>query len=287
SWRWIFWINLPIVLVGLSVVMALWRDPPVKAERTKIDKTGLILGLLGLTALVFGLMEGSGYGWRSPVIAGSLLFGLTGLIAFNYYEARHPGPLIDTTLFRNPAFTASLLNFMVTQVSKFVVAVFLPLYLQNKLGFSPFYAGLGIVIAVLPFPVLSVLAGSAADKYGSRPPVLWGLTATAIATAAIGAVLSLNTYLFLVPALLVWGLTMPYAMIPNTRVAMNTVPLDKQGEVSGVIMTIRLLGGTIGVTLGSVLLSLGIGYTAIFFAAAAMLLAAFAFSLPFFDRKTS
>ncbi|MTI43165.1 EmrB/QacA subfamily drug resistance transporter [Roseibium hamelinense] len=273
SWRWVFWINIPIVVGGVAIVCAIWEDQPRKEVRPQIDKIGLVLVLAGLTALVFALMEGQDYGWTSPVILGTLVVGLVGLVAFNAYELRQKAPLVDMALFKIPVFNASALIILATQYSKIVVAVFVPFFLQDEMNFSPVYAGLGMVIAVLPFPILSTTSGNAADKYGSRLPVLIGLAVTAAATGILGGLMLMKSYLVLAPVLLAWGLALPFAMIPGGRIAMNAVPMEKQGEVSGMVITIRLIGGTLGVTIGSLILSLGLGFPMIFIVSGVLLIA--------------
>jgi len=100
----------------------------------------------------------------------------------------------------------------------------------------------------------------------------------AVANILIGLVMLLNTYWALAPVLLMWGIFLPFAMIPTGRITANSVPRDKQGEVSGLIISARLVGGTLGVTLGSVLLAMGAGFTSIFVTMGVMIALACAYS---------
>ena len=173
-------------------------------------------------------------------------------------------PLIDVHLFRLRAFHASVLVILLTQMNKIVVAIFVPHFLQLDMKFSALAAGLATVVAVFPFPFLSAPAGKLGDRHGSRKPVLVALAVLALANIAIGTLTLAENYLVLAPALLVWGIALPFAMIPTGRITANAVPSEKQGEVSGLVITARLVGGTLGVTMGSVLLAMEAGFGSIF-----------------------
>jgi len=268
TWRWVFWINIPIVAGAATLACLFWRNPPGEIQRPVIDRIGLLLLLAGLTALIFGLMEGPDFGWAAPVILGCLAAGAIGLGAFTAYESKQEKPLIDVRLFRLKPFHASAMVILLTQMSKIVVAIFVPHFLQLDLKFSALWAGIGTVIAVVPFPLLASSAGKLSDKYGSRSLVLIALALAAIGTAMLGGAMVLQSYPALVPGLLLWGVSLPFAMIPTGRLTANAVPTEKQGEVSGLVITARLIGGTLGVTLGSVLMAVGAGFPSIFLAMA-------------------
>lgn len=264
TWRWVFWVNIPIVAAGSVLACLLWRAPSKEFTRPPVDSIGLVLLIIGLTALVFGLMEGPNFGWATTAILACLTAGLLGLFAFVAYEARQDVPLIDVNLFRLRAFHASLLVILLTQMNKIVVAIFVPHFLQLDMKYSALAAGFVTVLAVVPMPILSAPAGKFADKHGSRRPVLTALMLLALANAAIGSMMLLENYWALATSLVMWGVALPFAMIPSGRLSANAVPAEKQGEVSGLLITARLVGGTLGVTLGSVLLGMGAGFGPIF-----------------------
>ncbi len=272
SWRWVFWINIPIVAIGGTLACLFWRPPERdKTPQPDIDRIGLVLLIVGLTTLIFGLMEGPDYGWSRSFIVLSLLAGCVGLTAFVIHETRVDAPLIDVRLFKIHAFSASALVVLLTQMSKITVAIFVPHFLQLELHFTAILAGICTVIAVLPFPVLSAQAGKLSDKYGSRKPVLTSLCLIAAANVGLGAAMLQDNYFYLAPFLLLWGLALPFSMIPVNRITSNAVPNEMQGELSGLIITVRLVGGTLGVTLGSVLLTADVGFPAVFWTMAALL----------------
>ncbi|ASP31879.1 MFS transporter [Labrenzia sp. VG12] len=284
SWRWVFWINIPIVIAGSALACILWRNPEVPRPRPVIDRIGLVLLLIGLTGLIFGLMEGPDFGWTKAAIIGSLVAGVIGVAVFISYEARQAKPLIDVRLFRLKPFHASALVILLTQMSKITVAIFVPHFLQLDMKYTALWAGIATVIAVFPFPFVASPAGKFADKHGSRNPVLISLAVLGIANIAIGGLMLLENYWALAPALLIWGVALPLAMIPTGRITANAVPKDKQGEVSGLVITARLVGGTLGVTMGSVLLAMGEGFSLIFWVMGAMILACCAYGATAFDK---
>ncbi|MCV0426375.1 MAG: DHA2 family efflux MFS transporter permease subunit [Roseibium sp.] len=286
SWRWVFWVNIPIVVAGGILACALWKKPEKDIPRPVIDRIGLILLLVGMTALIFGLMEGPDFGWVSPYIIGSLILGVVGLVAFVGFEGKLSKPLIDVRLFKLKPFHASALVILLTQMSKIVVAIFVPHFLQLELSYSALWAGIGTAIAVLPFPFLAAPSGKLADKVGSRRPVLISLGLVAIACALIGGATIFNNYWAIAPFLLLWGAAIPYSMVPTGRITVNAVPVEKQGEVSGLIITARLLGGTLGVTMGSVLLAMGAGFASIFWIMAVLLALCLAYCLVALEHDT-
>ncbi|MCK7615422.1 DHA2 family efflux MFS transporter permease subunit [Roseibium sediminicola] len=286
SWRWVFWINIPIVVAGTALACFLWRNPEVPRPRPVVDRIGLVLLLIGMTGLIFGLMEGPDFGWVTPAILVSLVAGVIGLAVFIAYEARQAKPLIDVRLFRLKAFHASATVILLTQMSKIVVAIFVPHFLQLEMKYSALAAGLATVVAVLPFPFLSAPAGKFADRHGSRRPVLLSLALLAVANAAIGGLMFMENYMVLAPALLVWGIALPFAMIPTGRLTANSVPKDKQGEVSGLVITARLVGGTLGVTMGSVLLAMSAGFSSIFWVMSALLMLCWAYGATAFVKDS-
>ncbi|MES0879746.1 DHA2 family efflux MFS transporter permease subunit [Roseibium sp. SCP14] len=271
SWRWVFWINIPVVVVGGIFTCLLWKEPARDLKRPVVDRVGLVLLLVGMTSLIFGLMEGPDFGWASPVIVSTLIVGVIGLAGFVRYEARQKLPLIDIRLFILKPFHASSLVILLTQMSKIVVAIFIPHFLQLQMGFSALWAGIGTAAAVLPFPFLAAFAGRYADRKGAKQPVLISLALVALSCGLLGATFAFKNYWVLAPMLLLWGAALPFSMVPTGRITVNSVPLEKQGEVSGMIITCRLVGGTLGVTLGSVLLAMHADFASIFYTMAAML----------------
>ncbi len=264
SWRWIFWINLPVVAgVGL-IVLAAWlpslleRQPSTSDGPGSFDYLGLITLVVGLTALVIALMQGIEWGWGAPLTLILFCGGIIILIFFTITEARRTHALIEIDLLRIATFTGGNLVFFMFQFNKMAVFVFLALYLQEKLHMSPIEAGIVVLIAVLPTLVTSLFAGKFADKFGSRRPLLIGILLNGLAVIMVGFATAYDSYAMVVAPLVIWGATLPFIAVTARRALMSAVPKTQQGQASGVNLTIQMLGGTVGMALcGTLLVATG------------------------------
>ena len=271
SWRWIFWINLPVVAAIALVVLLAWVEPTrdVGEARAKprgaIDYRGLISLVVGLSTLVVALMQGIEWGWDSPAILILLSASAVLLIYFIVTETRIAHPLIEVGLLRNMTFAGGNLAFFTFQFNKIAVFVFVALFLQTVLHKTPIVAGLAVLIAVLPTLVTSLIAGKSTDRYGSRGPLAIGLLLNGTALVCVGFATAADSYVLIVAPLVVWGATLPFASVPPRRALLGAVPMDKQGQASGVNLTIQMLGGTVGMALcGTLLVATG-DYGILFF----------------------
>lgn len=281
SWRWIFWINLPFVAAIVAVIAA-WLPGRVKeatapSERsTRPDLAGPVALVVGLTALTLGLMQSGEWGWTSPLTLALLGLGGLGLAAFVGVEIRHAAPLIELDLLRIPDFAGGVTVFFTFQFDKIVVFVFLPLYLQSRMGFSPLQSGLPLLIAILPTLATSLLAGKGADVVGARRLLLAGLTVNGLSLVALAAGVAVQSLAVIVAALFFWGAVLPFLAVVSRRTLMSAVPPPLQGQASGVNLTIQMTGGTMGLAIASTLQT-GLGsYPLIFLVPAGLVLATIA-----------
>lgn len=285
SWRWIFWVNPPIVVaIGLVVLFA-WRDAPHEPAAGRFDGAGLVSLIGGLALLVFGLMQGPDWGWSSVAVWPPLVLGIVLLAAFAIIEMRKQAPLIEVDLFGNASFTACVLVVFLAQFTKMPVIVIGALYFQTELHMSPLGAGFALLVAVIPEPFLAIPSGRVADRIGSRKPTLVGVAATAASILWIGVAADWNSYAALVPALIVWGSCQPFLFVPPQRVVMNAVPINKQGQAGGILQTAQLLGGTIGMAISSALLTATGDYDTVFLATGALSVTVLLFGLRAIERE--
>ncbi|WP_170347785.1 MFS transporter [Ruegeria atlantica] len=263
SWRWIFWVNPPIVLAVAAIAWAYWRDPPHQPE-LRFDWKGLLLLVPGLAALVFGIMEGPDRGWTQPEVIMALLAGFVALALFVRVEQRIQTPLIAISLFAKPGFAASNMILFTAQFGKIALFVFGASYFQTKLGFSPLAAGAALLPIAFPQIFVAPLAGKVADRFGTRGPSLTGtaLGTLAIVLVALGMHLEVTAPIF--AGYVLWGCCVPFLFVPPRRTIMLAVPQDLHGQASGISMTFQLLGGTVGMALGSSVYALSNSYTTVF-----------------------
>ena len=259
SWRWIFWINLPVVAVIAAIVWAAWKAPPQESQTpSTIDTPGLITLVGGLSALVIALMQGAEWGWEAPKTLTLLCGGAVLLALFILWERRAAHPLIELGLLGNGTFTGGILVFFMFQFNKVAVFVFVALYLQDALHLSPIDAGLVVMIAVVPTLVTSLVSGRAADRFGSRRPLFIGLLLSGAALVLIAAATTADSVALIVAPLVVWGAMLPFIAVSARRALMNAVPRAQQGQASGVNSTVQMLGGTVGMALcGALLVATG------------------------------
>ena len=163
SWRWIFWVNLPAV-IAIPVVISGRFEQSRRADRPRFDVAGLALLVVGLGALVFGIMEGPNWGWSSPATVIALAVGLAGLALFVLVERRMTQPLIRVALFASAAFSYANSAVFLGMFQRMVVAVFGALFLQDVMGYDPITAGLALLPAMVPVALLATYGGRLADR---------------------------------------------------------------------------------------------------------------------------
>jgi EmrB/QacA subfamily drug resistance transporter len=278
SWRWIFWIN-PVIAAGIAaVVLPTWRDLPRYKKTAHIDIGGLLCLVVGLSMIVFAVMEGPRWGWYHPTIVLGLVAGCLLLVAFFAVEQRSRDPLVQVSLFRAASFSACNLAVFAAQYSKIATIVFGALYLQDMLDMSPLVSGLVLLLAVVPVPLISVPSGQLFDRFGARPLVLGGLALTAAATLWLSLALKAESFAWLVPGLVVWGIGVTLLFAPPRTAVMEAVPPEKHGQAGGIVMTAQLLGGTIGMAICSAIYLMTQSFAAIFVANTVLLLAVLGFA---------
>ncbi|MEM7025507.1 MAG: MFS transporter, partial [Pseudomonadota bacterium] len=270
SWRWIFWVNLPLVAAVATIVLLAWDDPKHDASGAPFDYRGLAGLAGGLFMLVFAIMEGPDWGWTHPLISIAFVGGCLVLGWFAVAEYRSRAPLIEVDLFRNASFTVSNLVVLTAQFTKMAVIVMGALYLQTVLDMNPLVAGIALLVAVAPEPFTGAPTGRLTDRYGARRPVLVGLLATFIGLLWLGLFAGWENYWLLVPGLVLWGIVQPAMFVPAMRGVMNAVPVAKQGQASGIVLTAQLLGGTLGMAILGTVLATTQSYRLVFLATTAL-----------------
>ena len=173
TWRWIFFINVPILLVSLGVCIPI-LPKPVKVRNAQVDWLGAGLLMFFLASLVFVMNEGGDLGWSSPLIRVTTCFSACLLMAFIAIEKRVATPIIPLTLFSNRGFILAVLVYVATVSFTWPIIFFMPLYLHNVVGLSTEYTGLILAAMTMMTVFAPILAGYLYDKKGQ--PVVIHLT---------------------------------------------------------------------------------------------------------------
>ena len=248
SWRWIFVINLPIVLVTLFIVS---RAVPADAPRdpgARLDLTGAALCALGLAGITFGLIEQPVRGWSDPLILGSLLGGAALLAAFVVYERHASHPMLPLALFKRRNFAAGNVETFAMYGGLSVVFFLLVLFLQGVAGYSALKAGAASVPVTLVMFVLAARFGRLADRHGPR----WFMGGGPL-VCAVGLVLMLRLdadvdyWTELLPALLVFALGLAIVVAPLTATVLSDADDHNAGIASAVNNAIARVAGLIAI----------------------------------------
>lgn len=254
SWRWIFFVNLPIGAVALPLAWRiLERDRPEPSQR--LDLRGLLLLSPGLTLLVYGLAETSSAGGLSSsgALAG-LLGGATLIVLFVVHALRTPQPLLDLRLFGERAFAAAVGNNFLLIAAMFGSMLLLPLYFQIARGQTALAAGLLLAPQGIGAALTMPIAGRITDRAGPGKVVLTGLTLVALGTLAFTQVTAHTSYVLLAAAMFVTGLGMGATMMPAMSAAYQTLAPEAIARATTTLNITQRVGGSIGTAFLAVVL---------------------------------
>jgi len=258
SWRAIFFLNLPVAVGAVIVTLFAAEESRDETVGRQVDFPGILGMTVGLTALVFALVEGNAWGWGSPGIIGLLALSVASFAAFVAVERRAAAPIVDFEALRSKQFLgANVVAFMVS-FGMLAMFFFLALYMQNILGYSPLEAGVRFLPSTVVIIFAGPISGRLADRYGPRPLMVAGMLITAASLLWQSRIEVDTSYAFLAPAFVLMGLGMGLVMSPMSMAAMNAVDRSKAGVASGTLSMFRMVGGTFGVAaLGALVASVG------------------------------
>ncbi len=254
SWRWIFFLNLPIGLVGIPWA---WRVLPNfgRGSGQRFDPAGALLTGGMLLCLLLALAEGGSWGWTSPLTLG--LFAASSVLAaaFVLVELRSPQPLFDLRLFAIRAFSAGNLSLLVTFVALLSATFLMPFFLQRGQGLSALQAGLLMTPLSLTTLVVSPFSGALSDRIGSRLLASAGLACAALGLFLLTRLDAGSGGWEVVWRLVVIGFGMGLFNSPNQSSILGSVPRLRLGTASGMIAQMRITGQMLGVAASSAILA--------------------------------
>lgn len=259
SWRWVFWMNVPPTLT--AVVLTLLAHPESEPKQSlTMDWMGFGLFTLAVLSFIVALMETVDWGWTSPYTLSLLSGSLVLITAFWRHSKRITQPFIELHFFRNRSFLYSTIILILIQTVSMVL-IFWVIFLQDVLRFPPSVGGLATLPIMLPLMFMAPIGGNLRDKYGPRLPMFWGCFFVTCSIGWIATVAHKQSYLWLLPGFLIYGLSMPLIGSNCMATALSSVQPEEQGLANGILSGIRQLGNCLGIAvIASMLFSLNHHY---------------------------
>ncbi|MGH9222643.1 MAG: DHA2 family efflux MFS transporter permease subunit [Acidimicrobiales bacterium] len=247
-WGSAFLVNVPIVL---AVMAAVWMFSPTSRDphATPLDPTGALLSLVGLGALVFGIIEGPEKGWTSGTILGSFAIAAVALVGFLVWERRSTHPMLPLDLFRDRRMSVGSAVITIAFFIMFGLFFLFTLYLQFVRDYTPLKAGLATLPLALALVAVAPRSAAIAEKVGTGPVMATGFVLIAAGFGVLSFIGAETSYLVLAIALVLLGMGMSLTAAPATGSIMSAVPQHKAGVGSAVNDTTREVGGALGIAL--------------------------------------
>lgn len=259
TWRWIFYINLPIGIISIFLIMAYIRDPHYhKVEKPKIDTLGLSLLILGLAALQIVLDRGQGEDWfNSNFIIILSTTSIVALIFLVFAEFSTKSPVVDLKIFKNISFSSGTAVTFIIFFSMMSTFVLTPVYVQELLGYTSTLAGLVMMPQGLCMVMSLGLAGFLGTKLNQKAVLAVGIIMMA-ASAALMARFNLTTdFRTVVYALCLQGASAGLIFVPVSVLSFTGVSNDKMGNATALWNLLRNIGGSVGIGIVMTLISRG------------------------------
>ena len=246
SWEWVFWINVPIGLAAIPLVLTRMRES--HGPDTSLDIPGLALVTGSALGLVWGLVRGNQSGWASPEVLGALVAGGLLAAAFVAWERHAREPMLPMALFRVRAFSAGNAAIFFLFASLLSAVFFYAQLLQVGLGYGPLDAGLRLMPWTATFLTVAPVAGALADRIGERPLMIGGLSLQAIGMAWLALIAEPGlAYSQVLAPFIVAGVGVSLAIPAAQNSVVGSVAMEAIGKAAGANSMMRELGGVFGI----------------------------------------
>jgi EmrB/QacA subfamily drug resistance transporter len=243
DWRWIFWVNLPVVLAGIAIVLAAAPESTDPGAGHRVDLAGLLALTLGLGGIVLAMIQSRE--WPAGVTAALAALGALFLAVFALVERRVGQPIVEFDLFRNgPYFGASAAAFAVVG-AYWAVMFFQPQYLQDARGHSPILSGLLILPVTAPMVFISPFSGRLIGRFGARGLMTAGMLFAVTGLVLLTRIAPDSPYGLILAGYLLFGIALGLVYAPMSTAAMAAMPAEKVGIASGVLAMDRIVAGSL------------------------------------------
>lgn len=251
SWRWVFFVNVPIGAVVLALAPRIVPESRSQATSQRgYDVEGAVTITLGTMALVFTLIKATSWGWTSGRTIAGFAVSAVLIAGFVLIERRHEDPLVPLRIFSNRSLSASDATLLVVAAALFGMFFFLTLYLQQVLGFSALKTGIAYLPLSVTIIVASALASRFVDRFTPKPVLVVGLLITTGGFVFLTGVSGHGDYgSHVVPAMVILGVGLGMSFVPVTIAGTSGVTPEDSGLASGLLNTTQQVGGSLGLAI--------------------------------------
>jgi EmrB/QacA subfamily drug resistance transporter len=247
GWRSVFYINVPIGLVGIVLGWRAIDDDRPHANAERFDYAGAALFTAGLVALLVALDQGHAWGWTSPLTLALGTAALALLAAFVVVEGRRANPMLDLSLFRSRVFSAATVTALFNYICVYSVLFVLPFLLIQGRGLGTREAGMVLTAQPIVMAIVAPISGALSDRIGSRAPSTIGMFVLALGLFLIARLADGGALPAIAASLAVVGLGIGIFVSPNNSALMGAAPRHRQGIAAGVLATARNVGMVLGI----------------------------------------
>jgi EmrB/QacA subfamily drug resistance transporter len=259
SWRWIFFLNVPIAAFAAAVVWFGVHLKETKDSDHKLDYPGIAAISIGLVGLLVALDQVDDWGWSDPRVIFLLVVAVVGVFSFPALERRAGGhALIPAEIMRNRSFTASCLGILFVSATFFASLLYLPQFMEHQLGYSPLQAGLGMMPALATFGLVSFVAGPLYERLGAKALATVGAACITVAPFLFSLVDASSGYAALVPGMIVLGIGIGSFYPTATTAGITAVDESQSSLAGGIVYMFQIAGGSIGLGLTTTVFSAAI-----------------------------
>jgi EmrB/QacA subfamily drug resistance transporter len=247
SWRWVFFVNVPFVIILVAITPIIVRRIAPHSGSRSFDLAGAVLGTTGLLAVVFGVVRAQPIGWSSPEVIAFLAGGVALLLAFVGVEARTAAPLVPLRLFRSRALSTAGSALALNGASFLSMFFLTAIYLQQVRGDSALKAGLQFLPMGVAAIAAAVIASQMVTRFGTRPVQLAGTLLSTAGLLLLAQADAQGAYAaHLLPGLIVFGAGIIALGVPAQIAAVVDVEHHEAGAASGVVTAFYQVGGALG-----------------------------------------
>ncbi len=259
SWRWIFFLNVPVAIFAVLVTYFLVQVEEPESEEHQIDYAGITALSLGLVSLLVALDQVDDWGWGDPKVIFMLALAAVMLIAFLPIERRAgKHALVPKEVMRNESFTASCLAILFMSATFFAALLYLPQFMQKQLGYSPLEAGVGILPFLGTFAIVSFVAGPLYDRVGPKRLAVLGAACITLAPFLFSLVDSGSGYDSLIVGMVVLGVGIGSFYPTATTAGVTSVDASQTSLAGSIVYMFQIAGGSIGLGLTTTVFSASI-----------------------------